>query len=589
MICSHLMDPDLVTLARTSIQNKATSLRFLYHRNKKERTSSAVPLAIKKYENSDRLLEFFERAKDYGLDFNSRCFFRSGPLECFASALHFYLCREDAEPRVADWLITNGARVDKPCRYIFTVTPNKRDRWENAFVQRAFLSVINRVDILPLLIPIVHGNIAMIKLLTEKHNAPAELTRQSSVPNPLLESLNINTNHPLTVVHMAGALSDLEIARGFIHSSPTMLDNEALGTGIRPLDFAIYKANYLITCDLVMRGASLHGHNISPLNLALSHSYRFPTSEDKRNSILISEFLIEHGANVNLPGNLLTNETPLLALSGAFMYHWSENWREVKRLFEILLNQGADLNAKDGAGVTVLFYLCEAIIGNTKSAESLQRYIFSLITRGADINLHLGNPNAPPFSLLAAVYAKAQTPALPKRLREFGATILPSEAVTVFRIWCEKPSIFIGFNITTLKRYIPRSEIHRAVLEVWSRRDIGTVILLNAHGYRYELPGDRYVKTAIEETTFPLCIAAKTFWITPTYKTSQGDSYLHLLVRKYLSYREYTIRGLEADVQHFVANGVNLNIRNAQGLTAFQKLASSGCKITDRLRAALDS
>ncbi|MFA6292053.1 MAG: ankyrin repeat domain-containing protein [Victivallales bacterium] len=173
-------------------------------------------------------------------------------------------------------------------------------------------------------------------------------------------NVNMKTTRDFTPLHIAAGADDVEFAELLISKGADV--NAKIDNGDTPINFAICSSGHNGSTKMVelllKHGADINSNSKleSPLMGACKYSYYD-----------IVKYLVEQGADINLTSG---SKAPALLYS------------DDKRIIELLVSKGADVNAKNLSGDTLLM----SIVRNGKSVAEKKESILFLVERGVNIN-----------------------------------------------------------------------------------------------------------------------------------------------------------------------------------------------------------
>lgn len=209
--------------------------------------------------------------------------------------------------------------------------------------------------------------------------------------------VNIRTTRDFTPLHIAAGTDDIEFAKILISKGADI--NAKIDNGETPLNFATCCSGHKDSTEMIelllKHGANINSNSKlqSPLMGACLYSY-----------YNMVKYLVENGADINLTSD---SKAPALLYS------------DDKRIIEFLVSKGADVNAKDLSGDTLLM----SIVRNGKSVAEKKEAILFLIEKGVEINAYLktGIYDIRTFTALDMAISSKQPEEIISLLRSKGA------------------------------------------------------------------------------------------------------------------------------------------------------------------------
>ena len=289
--------------------------------------------------------------------------------------------------------------------------------------------------------------------------------------------VNARDKRGYTPLHSAATNGHTEIARLLIaNGADVNAEDDELG--VPPIFLAAKRGSLEFVKLLIANGAEIPTTHHIPLHAAAGSYLRGPHSEESRKALV--EFFLAQGIDVNARD--LSGSTPFsTGQKPSLRKREGKDQREIvgttalycaasqadKALVEMLIERGAEVDAKDDWGTTPLF--SAARTGNAGAAEAL-------IAHGADINVRDKSGRTP---LLLAVGGN-NVSELSKSRVELVAMLVEHGA---------------DVNAPNNSRYTP---LHVAVAWGWDSPEIVEILLANGAAVNTK---DRYGRTALALVT----------------------------------------------------------------------------------------
>ncbi|KAK7423217.1 hypothetical protein QQZ08_009214 [Neonectria magnoliae] len=480
-------------------------------------------------------VRIFQRYCSFGGDINVRLYL---PNNGFFTVLHMAAAR--GHITTAQFLLVNGADTEAQakgvwnmfCRASATFQPN----FNSTFPGRQGREV-KQVLWLPLFAPILNQHQPLYELLVQR-SAPGNLTEPSTIPaNPLSK---------VTVFHMARTEAELN---RFVQHHPNTIRHTCPGTDFTPIHLALINGRGNMVEPLARAGCpcdTYDSESKTPLYRAIDSFSLGSTLAIRRAANDVVRILLQLGANPNRRSGVL-RETALLKAVTVVPFCWTDRHREVKKLVEMLISNGANVNTRDAAGTSVLSSLCRSA-KSAGGSPSIEDFIDRMITvHGADLNIPQAWPLRPAQSLIALCSNSAKSDRLAKRLEELGGRLLPTEIAAYFQQWAAL------FNILTGAFAIPGG----AEQLVWD-------VLGDC---RHRLP--KLANGIVSDPGFH----------QNHVDATRGQGFLHSIVDKLQSTGgrlPYMEGSAVADAKLFLESGTAIQLRDGNGHTVLQHLRGIG-------------
>ncbi|KAK7422718.1 hypothetical protein QQX98_001506 [Neonectria punicea] len=370
----------------------------------------------------------FRRYCAFGGDINVRLNLQNNG---FFTVLHMAAAR--GHINTARFLLDNGADTGAPAKGVWKLfrhaSANFEPNFDSTFPGRQGVEV-KQVAWLPLFAPMVKNDRGLYELLVQR-SAPGNLTEPG---NPAA-----NPSSDVTVFHMARTETELNRC---IQHHPSFMNHTCPGTGFTPVHLALTNGRGNMVEPLARAGCpcdTFDSELKTPLYRAIESFSLGSTLAIRRAAIGLVRTLLHHGADTNRRSGLV-RETALLKAIRAVPFCWTDRHREVKKLVELLVSNGANVNTRDAVGTSVLSSLCRSV-KSAGGSPSIEDFIDRMITvHGADPNIPQAWPRQSAQSLIALCSKSAKCDRLAKRLEELGGRLLPTEVAAYFANWAACPS-----------------------------------------------------------------------------------------------------------------------------------------------------
>lgn len=360
--------------------------------------------------------------------------------------------------------------------------------------------------------------------------------------------------------------------------------------------------------------------NSLPLTMAVQH----PAEASER---LIDD-LISHGAKVNLPDSI--GDTPLrLAISRGFFTQYEKQRQKYKRIFDVLLQNGADVNQvaptrEDSTPLLLIVLLLTSADSPTPTQTSFARHVikrlefhrvdlnresttsgdtaFNIIymhsagksdqdhsarlakwlwKKGANINM----PDRNNISLLGR-YISLKKINVVKDLLQRGARVTSIESHVLASFLFNNPQArALGIEaLADCQHFITQREVNSLYFKAWKSKSKGDQKWLKDRSMRPAIPfmnkliGYCFQVQQIRLAKMDLDVA---FGFQVNSLHSSGCTYMHLVAEKVATQEKYTDKHALEDGQFLIDAGINLLVKDSHGNTAAERLKA------DRVGGAL--
>ncbi|KID88373.1 ankyrin repeat protein [Metarhizium guizhouense ARSEF 977] len=464
MIAGYLPQQALYQIAKCSTNWADVALPKLYEVDARSGSPKAIKWAAKNCESNPQLaLKVLARSVKYNADVNA-VYTDDG---VHATALHYAAAYGQRE--LIQELLRQGARVDtRSSGYELARglgIPILNDNLNNQF------SWLEKYDSdyewSPLVIPILKNDVETAELLV-RAGAPATLIEHWDNAS-FFNALPIVTAYHLLAYH---APRD---AAGWTHVFDNDIHRTVLNVPMHnfssALNTAVRNENGPIFDMLINMGADPDVRTVwggSALVTAVEKAFALDLTVSRRKTMMMWMLrLIQAGATVNPtdPGR----ESPLnCALK---LYATTINAVEpcVKKVIEILVDNGADINLRGSNGETILHTYCRSLLCfqqlRYSSLETMLRY---LIAKGGDVKARQrpGHPSLMFLSIRNTLLTGKVTP-LHATLRDAGATLRRQEVAVTFHSWVKRPWFrkARAYNIFQHRQLLRQGQINSAWIE----------------------------------------------------------------------------------------------------------------------------
>ncbi|KAK1248381.1 hypothetical protein MKX08_006601 [Trichoderma sp. CBMAI-0020] len=591
-IIQHLSISDLGRLAQTSAFFKDLITPIMYKRDNKEEYPRAIfwaasvdPAGV----YNEDVMTVLELAIRYGGDLN-KTYGSGAPRSFHATPLHLAAARGNI--KVVKKLLNYGADPNALGEgYLYNMESSldhgKFDERMEYINQK--IAVSSRFSLWrPLFVPFVLKNDEIIQALLRKGASPIlaipDPNRMGSTP----ETGNIN------ILHILASQKEREYrdATGLSYFRRySNLINVPVPRGAAPLSMAMRHSNFDLIRDIIANGGDIEAVSevgITPLIQAIKCFHKGRTREIRKEYMELIQFLVKScNASVGRHSDARVLHTPLgCAAQGLTndiqQITWKNGIKDISSIINLLLDHGADVNGKSDQGYSLLGVLCWVISQRKKERKKakgddavgfLELFKKLVTERGADVNALL--PSG--ISMLGACIDKFRREPLAffQTLLELNAKLAHHEINPIFKLWVTNISLrntTPPFDMLAYRKDITQDSIDYAYSacingeeKIWD--------MLPSEFPNSTVPQKIAAMALIQDADLKRFSNALRFEnFDGSYIHADGNSFLHLIVKRLRTFPTYKPSQAVAHAKKFLQLSASIKATDKNGKTALHKL-----------------
>ncbi|KAM0525404.1 hypothetical protein ACHAPE_000108 [Trichoderma viride] len=444
----------------------------------------------------------------------------------------------------------------------------------------------------PLFVPFVLKNDEIIQVLLRKGASPVLATVDPNKLGSIPETGNIN------ILHIIAS------QKGREYTDPTGLSyfrrysnliNVPVPRGDAPLSMAMRHSNFDLIRDIIANGGDIEAvseFGTTPLIQAITCFNKGKTRDIRKEYMELIHYLIKScNAGVGKHSDDRVLHTPLACAAMGLtndLQHitWKNGIKDISSIINLLLDQGADVNAKSERGYSLLGVLCWVISQRKKEKKEkkkeeggnragfLKLFEELVIERGADVNALLPSGN----SILGACIVKFRREPLAffQTLLELNARLAHHEINPIFEKWVTNGSLRNTkppLNMLEYSQDITQDSIdfaYRACLngeeKIWD--------MLQSHFPHSTVPQEIAAEALIQDDSLKRFSNALQFEnFDGSYIDADGNSFLHLIVKRLQKIpKNYKASQAVANAKDLLSLEASIKHTDKDGETALDKL-----------------
>ncbi|KAM0447747.1 hypothetical protein ACHAO4_008696 [Trichoderma viride] len=446
----------------------------------------------------------------------------------------------------------------------------------------------------PLFAPFVLKHDEIIQALLRKGASPILATVDPSRVGSAPETGNINILHILAGQKERGYKDRAGLSYFRRYSN---LINVPVPRGAAPLSMAMRHNNIDLIRDIIANGGDIEAVSelgTTPLIQAITCFTKGKNSKTRKECMQLIHYLVKScNADVGKHSVDRVLHTPLNCAAMGFtndFQHipWKNGIKDTSSIINLLLDYGADVNEKSDRGYSLLGVLCWVISQRKKEKKGRQEKgkedgsnraglleIFEelVIERKADVNALLPSGS----SMLGACIVKfgREPLAFFQTLLKLKAKLAHDEINPIFKIWVTNASLRNTkppFNMLAYSKDITQDSIdfaYRACLNGEEKiRD-----MLQSHFPHSTVPQEIAAEALVQDDNLKRFSNALRFEnFEGSYIHTDGNNFLHLIVKRLLIFPKYKPSQAVADAKDVLSLGARVDKTDKSGETALDKL-----------------